>query len=152
MWATWVAQNEDSVVIQPIACDVRLITGRGRQLFTEWHDETGSVNRWRGVWEPLGKKEFSKRFCKNDEFTQDLLERKVQSLATVVKKFPDNGDTENDKQEARHWAPQGNSLQNKAARVSDEFDLMRHIVEIDCDMGWGWLSAWAWMRRPARKP
>ena len=84
-----VAQNEASVVIQPVAWDVRLNNGRSRQLFTEWHDETGSVNRWRGVWEPLGKQEFNKEFCKNDKFTQDLLEGSIQSLATIVKKFSD---------------------------------------------------------------
>ena len=130
-----VAQNEDSIDIQPVAWDVRLNTGRGRQLFTEWHDETGSVNRWRGVWELLGKQEFSKEFCKNDKVTQDLHEGKIQSLATVVKKFSDNDGKENDKQEAR-------VLQNKAATET-------RIAEIDCERGWGWMSARAMVRMDA---
>ena len=136
-----VAQNEDSIVIQPVAWDVRLNIGRGRQLFTEWHDETGSVNRWRGVWEPLGKQEFSNEFCKNDKFAQDLHEGKIQSLATVVKKFSDNDGKENGKQ--------ARVLQNKAATVSDELGLTRRIAEIDCDRGWGWMSARAMVRMDA---
>ena len=93
--------------------DVQLNTGRGRQLFTEWqwHDETGSFNRWRGMWTPLRRHEFTKPFCKSNKFIRDFQERTTQSFATMLSKFFNN------EKEPAQWVPESITLQQKATRV-----------------------------------
>ena len=84
--------------------------------------------------------EFSKKFRKSDEFSQDLPEEKIQSFAKVLKKFFDN-EKDDYKKEADQRTPDYDALKNKAALVSYDFGLKRRVVEIDRDADRRWMYA-----------